>query len=100
MALHPVLFGMARRNATLAAMDKGLSRRDARRKVNAVKDSDINALAQAKCQELGLVMPSEVTEGLSKIGDGTIIQAVKDFFTAHPELLKLIIAGIMALIGL
>ena len=96
---HRLALAQARRGATLEAMKKhGLSRWEARRRLDEPTDEQVNEVIQEKCVAFGVVPPSP--EGRGAIGDGTIIQGIKEFCQEHPELVKAIFSALLLLVGL
>jgi len=98
---HPLGHDATRRRATIEIMNKtNLGRFAARRKAAELTDEQIESVVQAKCAAAGVALPQPAGDGFGAIGDGTIIQAIKDLCDAHPELIKIIMAALLALIGL
>ncbi len=92
---------MARRRATTEAMQKhGLSRFEARRKLAEPTDDQINQIVQEKCQAFGVAIPETSGEGFGAIGDGSVIQAIKEFCDEHPEVVAAIVKALLLLVGL
>lgn len=76
---------------------QGLNRFAARRKLEEVTDDQVDEIVHAKCVEFEVVPPLAVS-GFGAIGDGTIIQGIKDFCDAHPELISAIVKALLLLV--
>lgn len=97
MAFHPLVNRAARRRAIDDAVAAGVSRFTARRKIMALRDLDVDQVVATECARAGVVPPEPVTEG---VGAGEIIQGIKEFCEAHPELVAAIAKALLLLVGL
>ncbi len=86
---------MARRRATVAATEKGLSRFEARRRLDKVPDAEVDTVIETECRAAGVS-----TAVPRAIGDGAIIDRIKQVCKENPELVSAIMKALLALIGL
>jgi hypothetical protein len=104
---HPVVALRFRRDAVADVREKlGVGRIRARQILDDASDAEVAYSLNAACEQSGLSAPPELAalvstgDGVGAIGDGTIIQAIRDFFKAHPEILKIAVAILLSFIGL
>jgi hypothetical protein len=106
---HPLAALRFRREAVSEMMaEKKVGRREARRLLEDASDAECCQALGMAVKQSGVVIPPELAAmldaaagdgGFAAIGDGKIIQAIKDFFAAHPEIVKLAVQFLIMLIS-
>ncbi len=96
---HPLVRREARRAAARAASSRyNVTLFTARRMLRKVTDEQIDGVVEAEAVRAGVALP-EGREGRGE-GEGTILERIKAFCDAHPELMKVIVTVLLAFVGL
>ena len=103
MALHPFFNATVRLHTAAELRKKGMGFLCSIRTAGQISDEDIAEGTRALSDDSGTQLPPElvaVTEGVGKLGDGHIIEAIVKFFQspAGQALLQALVAALVAIL--